>query len=127
MDLKQTMLEQKNWAVVGATTNRERYGYKILKSLEKHGYHVVGISPKYEKIDDIFCYKSLSDLPEKPDVVNVVVNPAIAKNILQEAKDLGISYIFFQPNSYDEETLALGRKLGLEMLTNDCIYKTLEE
>lgn len=104
------MLEMKKWAVVGATTDESKYGYKIYKKLKKYGYKVYPISPKYEEIDGDKAYKQLEDLPEKPDVVNFVVNPRIGMSIVEQCSKLGIKNIWLQPGTVSEELLSLAKE-----------------
>lgn len=124
-NLKDTMMNKKVWAVVGVTEDEDRFGYKIWKILKENDYTAYGVSPKYDEIDGEKIYKTISDLPEKPEVIDMVVNPKIGKSILEEAADLGVKYIFFQPNTYNDELVAYADELGLETLTGDCVYKTL--
>jgi predicted CoA-binding protein len=51
------MLEMKTWAVVGASENKEKFGWKIYKKLKDKGYKVFPVSPNYETIDGDKCYK----------------------------------------------------------------------
>ena len=88
------LMKKKIWAVVGATTDKDKYGYKIYKELKEAGYKVYPISPKYEEIDGDKAYKSLRDLPEKPEVVDFVVNPKIGIGIVKECAQLGIENIY---------------------------------
>lgn len=123
---KDEMLEKKIWAVVGVTAKKDRYGYKIWKALKKHGYEVYGINPNYDEIEGEKIYHHLKELPVKADVVDVVVTPRHGANTIDEAKELGIEYIFFQPGSYDEELLEKANELGLKYVIKDCIYATLK-
>lgn len=123
--LKEKMMESKSWAVVGATQKKDRYGYKIYKILKDHDYKVYGVSPNYDELEGDKLYKSISDLPEKVDVVDMVVLPKIGMNILEEVKDAGIRYVFFQPGTYNDEILKKADELNLEYLTDDCVYATL--
>lgn len=123
--IKEEMLELKSWAVVGVSAKEERYGYKIWKILPKHDYAAYGVSPRYDEIDGEKIYDSLRDIPEKIDVVDVVVNPKISLELLDEIKDLGIEYVFFQPETYNDEVIEKAEKLGLKYLIGDCIYATL--
>ncbi len=125
MSIKQELLDKMVWAVVGATDKTDRYGYKIFKKLKEHDYTTYGIHPKLEELDGDKIYKNLTDLPEKIDVVDMVVGPNIAIGVLEEAKELGIEYIFFQPGSYNEEVIKKAEELGLKYLEDDCIYATL--
>ena len=38
--LKESMVEKETWAVLGATPNKEKFGYKIWKKLKEHNYKV---------------------------------------------------------------------------------------
>lgn len=124
--IKEEMLEKKVWAVVGVTEKRERFGYKIWRILKEHNYTSYGINPKYEEIDGEKIYHRLRDVPEKIDVVDMVISPKYGSLILDEAKDLGIDYIFFQPGTYDDDIVKKAETLGFKFLIGDCIYATLK-
>lgn len=124
MDKLNKMVELKNWAVVGARSDESTFGYKIPMRMLEHGYNVYMVNPKLDEIEDHRVYKKLSDIEEKIDVVDVVVNPKVAISVLDEAKAMGIENIFFQPGTYTAETLEYADKLGLNYVTN-CIYKIL--
>lgn len=124
-NIKNEMLEKKNWAVVGVSNNPDRYSYKIWKIMPNHDYNVFPVNPKYDEIEGQKIYKSLSDIEEKIDVVDIVVNPKLSYELLDEISDLGIEYVFFQPETYNDEVIEKAEKLGLKVLTGDCIYATL--
>ena len=123
--LKEKMMDSKIWAVVGVTKKKERYGYKIWKILKEHDYKVYGVSPNYDEIEGDKLYKTISDLPEKVDVVDMVVSPKIGMEILDKIKEAGIRYVFFQPGTYNDEIIKKAKELELEYLTDDCVYATL--
>ena len=112
--LEEDMLAMKVWAVVGANQNREKYGNMIYRKLKRRHYQVYAVNPQYETIEGDRCYPTLSDLPEKPDVVNLVVGPAITMHVLEEACKLGIENVWFQPGTYDETVQEMAEKLGLK-------------
>ena len=125
--VKEEILNKKVWAVVGATPSREKYGYKIWKKLLDHGYETYGINPKYDSIDAEKIYSTLKEVPKKIDVIDLVVPPKISINTLDEAKELGIEYLWFQPGTYDKETIGKAKKLGFKILYDDCVLATLIE
>lgn len=125
-NLKEQMLEMKSWVVVGVTANKDKYGYKIWKTLKAHNYNTFGVNPNYDEIEGEKIYHSLSDLPEKVQVLDMVVPTKIATNTLEEAKELGIEYILFQPGTYNKEVVAKAEELELNYLLDDCIYATLK-
>lgn len=123
--IKEEMLNKKVWAVIGATSNKDKYGYKIWKKLKEHDYEVYGINPNYEEIEGEKIYSSLKKLPKKVDVIDLVVPPKLSLNVLDEAKELGIEYIWFQPGTFNKEVIEKAKDLELKFLDNDCVLATL--
>lgn len=111
--LAKTMLSCKTWAVIGANRNPAKYGHMIYDKLKRHGYRVYAVNPNYETIDGDLCYASLNDLPEKPDVIDMVVSPRISEHVLKEAAVLHIRCVWLQPGTYDQSVLKLIDQLGL--------------
>ena len=124
--IKQEMLDKKKWVVVGVTEKKDRFGYKIWKKLKEHNYETYGVSPNYEEIEGEKIYANLSELPEPIDVLDMVVSPKIAINILDEAKATNIDYIFFQPGTYNNKVIEKASSLGFKYLIDDCIYAELK-
>jgi len=114
--MEKQLLEKKVWAVVGANRNEEKYGNKIYKMLKEKGYEVYAVNPVYDTVDGDKCYSDLASLPQKPDVINMVVSPQRAIPILEEADDLGIKYVWFQPGTHDESTQDKIAELELEAI-----------
>lgn len=108
------MFEKNIWAVVGATQNTTKYGYRLYQHLKHMGYKVYAVNPKYDAIDGDKCYSDLKSLPEVPEVINMVISPQKGKAVIAQAANLGIRYVWFQPGSYDDEILVLVKKLGME-------------
>ena len=118
------MLSKKVWAVAGANQDPEKFGNKIYCRLKDKGYKVYAVNPIYEKVGADTCYKNLSSLPEIPEVIDIVVTSKRAKPIIEEAAKLGIKYIWFQPNTYDQELLNFVNELGLTYV-QDCVLVSL--
>ena len=108
------MLEKKVWAVVGASENPEKFGYKIYNRLKDRGYKVYPVNPNYETINGDKCYKDLSALPEKPEVIDMVVAPRHGMSTIEEAAKLGVRNIWLQPGTYNEELMSLINEKGLD-------------
>ncbi|MDH7513931.1 MAG: CoA-binding protein [Clostridiales bacterium] len=89
--------EKKVLAVVGVSGNKEKYGYEIFKTLIDAGYKTYPVNPKHDLIDGHRCYKSLPDLPEKPEVVVTVVPPATTEKVVDTCLELGISTVWMPP------------------------------
>ena len=110
---EEEMLEKKVWAVIGANDNPDKYGNMIYKKLKARGYKVYPVSPNYEIIDGEPCYPNLKALPEKPDVLDMVVSPKRGLAVITEAAELGITDIWLQPGTFNNELLELIETKGL--------------
>lgn len=106
-DIKNEMLEKKVWAVIGANNDADKFGNIIYKRLKSEGYRVYPVNPMYDNVEGDKCYPDLSSLPEKPEVLNMVVSPKRGRAFIEEAAKLGIKNIWLQPGTYDRELLAL--------------------
>ena len=123
---KKEMLDKKVWVVVGASPKKDKFAYKIMKKLEKHDYEVYVINPNYDEIEGRKCYSSLGELPVKPDVIDMVVPPKISMKSVEEAHELGIEYIWFQPGPADEEVIDKAESLGMKIVFHDCVLVALD-
>lgn len=104
-DAIKEFMEQKRFAIVGATDNPEKYGNIIFKNLKDRGYEVYPVNPKLEELEGTPVYHTLSDIPVKVDVVDFVVPPAVTEEILKECSRLGLKRIWLQPGSESEDAI----------------------
>ncbi len=110
------------YALIGATTNRDKYGYAVLMDLHEAGFTVAGVNPKYTEIDGVSVYPSLRHLPQKPDVVIFLIPPEVGVQVLGEAAALGIRKAWFQPGAESDEVRAKAKDLGVEAVADgSCI------
>ncbi|KAB3535935.1 CoA-binding protein [Alkaliphilus pronyensis] len=124
---KKEMLSKKNWAVVGVTPAVEKFGYRIFSKLQEHGYRVYGVNPKYDEVDGEKIHNSLKELPVVPDCISVVVNPKATLSMLEEIKDIGVKYVWFQPGTFNEEVIEKAEEYGLNYVYYDCVLVALDE
>jgi predicted CoA-binding protein len=119
-DLIQEFIEQRTWAVVGASADPDKYGHRIFKSLRAAGYTAYPVNPKGGEIDGVQVYPTLADLPETPDVVDVVVPPKVTEQIVQQVKDLGLTRVWLQPGAESEDAIQYCQENGIQVVHNTC-------
>ena len=104
--LIERFLDKKNvFAVVGASRNPQKYGHQVYKDLKNAGYEVYPVNPHASEILGDRCYPNLENLPNNPDVVNVVVPPKVTERIVRICKKLGITKVWMQPGSESETAI----------------------
>lgn len=120
----ETTINLRKWAVVGASAKPDRYSYKIVKLLQERGYDVYPVAPRLAEIDGLRVYASIADLPEKPDVVDMVVNPATGIDVMKQIAAAGIRYVWLQPGAESPEIHAFARENGIVAI-DACILAVL--
>jgi len=112
-------LEKRNvFAVVGASRDPQKYGYQVYRDLKNAGYKVYPVNPNAQEVLGDKCYPSLEELPERPDVVVVVVPPRVTEQIVKACKELGIRKVWMQPGPESEEAVRYCEENGLEVIYN---------
>lgn len=119
----QDLLEFKNWAVVGDVLNASKYAHKIKNRLEQEGYQVFKVNPRSAS-DEV--YKSLKEIKEKVDVIDLVIHPKVGINVIREAKEVGIDKILIQPGAESEEILKFCQDNGLSVVES-CVLVELNK
>ncbi len=119
-DLIREFIEHRVWAVAGASTNPAKFGNIIFRNLLRAGYTVYAVNPRQGEIDGHPFYPSLAALPEVPGVVDVVVPPKLAEEVLRECARLGVRRVWLQPGAESEAAIRLGEELGLQVVHDAC-------
>lgn len=127
-ELINEMLSKPRWAVVGVSPQPERVSNRIFHTLLERGYEVYAVNPKYDEIEPgVKCYSSLDDLPEVPDCVDFVVNPALTLRTLHQMNPQVMPYVWFQPGAYDQAVLAYATERGFRAVhQSHCVMAELQ-
>ncbi len=108
------------WAVVGASQDQTKFGYRIFRSLRDAGYSVYPVNPRGGTLEGAQVYPSLAELPEPPEVVDMVVPPAVTEQVVKEAQELGLTRIWMQPGAESEAAIAYCHEHGIEVVHDAC-------
>ena len=101
-------------AIVGASSDREKYGNKSVRAHLNCGYEVFPVNPKGGEIEGLQVYKSLSDIPHGVQRVSLYVSPEIGIGLLPQIAALGCDEVWFNPGTESDTVLSEARRLGLE-------------
>jgi predicted CoA-binding protein len=113
-------VNRKIWAVVGASQDRSKFGNRVFRALRAAGYDVYPINPKGGEVEGARVYPSLADLPLIPEVVDLVVPPAVSEKVVKEAHALGVTRIWMQPGAESEAAIAYCTENGLQVVHDAC-------
>lgn len=128
MSLKRTMLSKQNWAIYGISPDPAKFGYKIPQVMKESEYKLFGINKKYagHEIMGIKVYASLEEVEENIDCIDVIVNPKVSLTVIDEAVKKGVKYLWFQPNTFDDEVISKLKTTDIQYVDDDCVYKILK-
>lgn len=97
------------FAVVGASSDRDKFGNKVLRAYLETSRNAIPINKKQSSIENVPCLPDLASLCGTKDVsmvgVSVITPPGVTKLILEEGYRLGIRSFFVQPGTIDRETI----------------------
>ena len=87
------------FVLYGVSKVKQKFGNTILKELIAKGFRVFPLHKDLEEVENIKCYRRLSDLPEKVGAAIVCTKPEKTAVLLAELKDSGIKNIWLQQGS----------------------------
>src|SRR6185437_3366414 len=108
-------------AVVGLSDNPAKPSYYVSEYMQRHGYKIYPVNPSLETVLGEKCYGSLSDLPVKPDVVNVFRLPNVIPAIVDEMLSLGLKNLWVQQGIVNHEAAEKAELGGIHVVMDRCI------
>lgn len=99
------LLKDKNnsIALIGASTNKEKFGHKILVDLDNKGHVVIPINNKEIEIDGKKVFKNVNEISDCPSIINFVVPPHIGFEITKDLVESGYDNFWYQPGAESDE------------------------
>lgn len=106
----------KTIAILGASTDPRKYGNKAVRAFSQQGYRVYPVNPKEALVEGLPAYKSLSEVPERPQMISVYLPPPVVLKTLPEIAEKGCDELWLNPGTESEEVLAEAERLGLNVI-----------
>ena len=103
----------KTAAVIGASNDRSKYGNKAVRAYQQQGYTVFPVNPRESSIEGLPVFKSILDLPGRPDLVSVYLPPKVLLKVLPEIAAKGCDELWLNPGTESPEVLTEAERLGL--------------
>jgi predicted CoA-binding protein len=125
-DRIQSFLASGPFAVVGASTERSKYGNKVLRCYQQHGKEVYPINARAQEVEGLKAYPSLAALPVKVKAISVITPPAITEQVVREAAAAGVAHIWMQPGAESDEAIRSAEALGMSVIAGGpCVLVVL--
>jgi predicted CoA-binding protein len=117
------ILSKRNIAVVGASRDLAKAAGFVPEFLQKNGYNIIPVNPFADYVLGKKCFKSLAEVTEKIDAVDVFRPSAEAAKVIEEAAARGVKTVWLQEGIYSPEAAVRARRLGLTLAWDRCMRK----
>ena len=101
-------------AVIGASSDRRKFGNRAVRAFREQGYTVIPINPHATEIEGLAAYKSILDVPGAIDMASFYVPPEVGEHLLEEVAQKGVREIWLNPGAESERLIRHARALHLE-------------
>ncbi|HIC10238.1 MAG TPA: CoA-binding protein [Campylobacterales bacterium] len=120
-EIKEILESVKTIAVIGLSPNPEKDSHKVAKYLQEKGYKIFPVYPKEETILGEKVYRSLPEIPERVDMVNIFRKPAAMLPIVEKAIERGdVKVIWSQIGIVNNEAAEKAIAHGMKVVQNHC-------
>ena len=101
-------------AVVGASSDRRKFGNRALRAFRQQGYTVVPINPHETEVEGLKAYASVLDVPGAIDMASFYVPPEIGVQVIDEIARKGIAEVWLNPGAESDALIARARSLQIQ-------------
>lgn len=100
-------------AIIGASTDRAKYGNKATRAFAQGGWTVYPVNPQADSVEGIQAYKCLADVPEPVDRISLYVPPAVSLSMIEDIAAKNPGELFLNPGSESDALVAAAKAHGL--------------
>lgn len=104
-------------AVLGASSDRRKFGNKCVRAYLSHGHTVYPVNPKDAEVEGQNAYRTVADIPPgRLDRVSFYLSPSVGLGVLPELAKRDVGEVWLNPGTSSPEIIALGAQLGLNLI-----------
>ncbi len=104
----------KSIVIVGASTDRSKYGNKAVRAFKQGGWTVYPVNPTAQEVEGVPSFASIADVPEPVHRISMYVPPKVGRQMLGDIVSKAPQEFFLNPGSEDEELVREAKALGLD-------------
>ena len=121
-EIKALLEQTRTIALVGASDRPERPSYRVMATLQAHGYRVIPINPQItgEHLHGEFVFRDLAQLGDPIDMVDIFRNAAAAGDAVDQAIAAGAKAVWMQLGVINHEAAARAEAAGLKVVMDRC-------
>lgn len=121
--ITEILRRSKTIAVVGLSCNPLRPSHGVSAYMQSHGYRIIPVNPNIEECLGEKAYRSLLEVPEKIDIVNVFRRSEYVDEVVEQAIQCKVPVVWMQEEVINERAAEKARKASIFVLMDRCILK----
>ena len=106
----------KSIAIIGASADHSKFGNKAVRAFVQQGYTVYPVNLKEPSIEGLAVFKSIRDVPVRPQMISVYLPPPVLLKVLPDIAARGCDELWLNPGTESDEVLAEAERLGLNVI-----------
>ena len=114
----------KNIALIGVSTNKQKFGNTLLHELTRKGYTVFPVHPTLAEVEGIKCFSDIKTLPDQVTNLIIVVNPTATEQIVSQLKGSSIQRVWMHRGAGKESGSVVAieacKAIGIEVVYGFC-------
>ncbi len=110
------MNQEQSVAIIGASSDREKFGNIAVRAYQDQGYTVYPVNPRAETIEGLKCYKSILDIPGEVNIASLYLPPKYTLMVLDDLAAKEVETIFLNPGTEDDQVVQRANELGLNII-----------
>lgn len=111
-------LDAEAFAVVGASSNRAKYGNKVLRCYQQNQHVVVPVHPTEQEIEGLACTASVKELPKQVSSISIITPPQITEQVVEQAVARGVRNVWMQPGAESPKAIAACDAAGINVIAD---------
>lgn len=104
--------------VVGASSNRDKFGNKVLRCYLENERRVIPVHPKQQEIEGLACVASVAELPDEVESISVITPPQITESVVKLAAEKGIKNIWMQPGAQSTDAIRFCQEQKINLIAD---------
>jgi predicted CoA-binding protein len=101
-------------AVIGASSNRNKFGNRAVRAFQQQGYTVVPINPHETIVEGLKAYASVLDVPGAIDMASFYLPPEIGLQVIDDVARKGIPEVWLNPGAESDALIARAKALHIQ-------------
>jgi predicted CoA-binding protein len=114
------------FGVVGASSQRHKYGNKVLRCYLRNGRDAIPVNPLEKEIEGEPVCATVAELPDRVKSISLITPPQVTEKVVAQAAARGIENIWMQPGAESPVAIEFCRQQGLNLIADgSCVLVVL--